>query len=151
MTAGEQVWTLVFLFFHKFGYCESIPENWITQQANKLGFWRSPFGCEVFTGKASSLLVTQHHKLQLPQTQLTSRRYLHCLILQIFIYLITFNYKFQEHSNHSFLPFPMVFNIRDFDEGIEMNIFKVFLEGMPIGKIFVGKNSGSINQNFICA
>ena len=32
-----------------------------------------------------------------------------------------------------------------------MNIFKIFLEGMPIGKIIVGKNSGSINQNFICA
>lgn len=27
MTAREQVWTLVFLFFHNFGYCESIPEN----------------------------------------------------------------------------------------------------------------------------
>ena len=32
-----------------------------------------------------------------------------------------------------------------------MHIFKIFLEGMPVGKIFVGENSGSINQNFICA
>ena len=85
----------------------SKPINWVSESALLAG----KYSLRHSRGKVSSLLVTQHHKLQFPQIQLTLRHYLHHLILQIFIYLITFNYKFQEHSNHSFLPFPMVFNI----------------------------------------
>lgn len=123
------------------------PINWVSESALLAG----KSSLRHSRGKVSSLLLTKHHKLQFPQVQLTLRHYLHCLILQIFMYLITFNYKFHEHRNHSFLTFPMVFNIWGFGERIEMNTFKIFLEGMPIGKIIVGKNSGSINQTFICA